>query len=83
MRGRTVTADPAGRPPVGAEWHLHEFAASLTSSSHNTVVAYRSDIEGFVVWAERLGTADPAGVDRLVLRRYVADGLGAPAVVLM
>ena len=76
MRGRTDTANPAGRSPAlapaGAEWHVDDFAASLTSSSPNTVVAYRSDIEGFVVWADRLGTAGPGSVDRLVLRRYVA-----------
>jgi len=59
-------------PSVAAEWQLDRFIASLTSSSVNTVAAYRSDVAGFASWAERLGTDGPAAVDRLVLRRYVA-----------
>lgn len=54
-------------------WCLDGFAASLTNSSANTVRAYRTDIEGFIQWAARLDVADPARVDRLVLRRYVAS----------
>ncbi|CAB4896466.1 unannotated protein [freshwater metagenome] len=72
MRGRTVEADAVGRTPASSAWHIDEFAASLTSSADNTVLAYRSDIEGFVDWTERLGLEGPAGVDRMVLRRYVA-----------
>ncbi|MCU1394334.1 MAG: xerC [Ilumatobacteraceae bacterium] len=59
-------------PPVGPGWQVDAFAASLTSASANTVAAYRADVEGFVVWAERLGMAGPDAVDRLVLRRWVA-----------
>jgi site-specific recombinase XerD len=36
------------------------------------VAAYRGDLEAFVAWASRSGTAEPAMVDRLVLRRYLA-----------
>ena len=54
-------------------WWIDDFVASLTSSSANTATAYRSDIAGFVQWAQRLGLDGPAGVDRLALRRYVAS----------
>lgn len=53
-------------------WHLEAFALSLTSSSDNTVAAYRSDLAGFISWVEVAGASSPAAVDRLVLRRYVA-----------
>ena len=72
MRGRTAEANATGAAPGVSEWHVHEFVASLTSSAENTVLAYRSDIEGFVEWAQRLGITAPDGVDRLVLRRFVA-----------
>jgi site-specific recombinase XerD len=35
------------------------------------VAAYRRDLEGFVEWAVAVDIVDPAGVDRIVLRRYV------------
>ncbi len=72
MGGRTITSDTVGRSPVGRVWRTDEFAASLTSSSSNTVTAYLGDIAGFVDWVERLDIAAPDAVDRLVLRRYVA-----------
>ncbi len=53
-------------------WCRHEFEASLHGSAPNTVQAYRRDLAGFVEWAQRLGVADPSGVDRKVLRRYVS-----------
>jgi len=53
-------------------WQLDDFVASLTSSAANTVSAYRSDLLGFIEWAETVGVASPADVDRVVLRRYVA-----------
>jgi integrase/recombinase XerC len=53
-------------------WQLDSFVASLTASSQNTLLAYRSDIASFVTWAARLQIESPAAVDRLVLRRYVA-----------
>jgi integrase/recombinase XerC len=53
-------------------WHLDDFERSLTSVRPATVAAYRRDLTGFVTWAERAGTRGPDGVDRLVLRRYLA-----------
>ena len=53
-------------------WRLDTFAESLTRASPNTVAAYRRDLEGFVAWAGRAGIEDPAAVDRIVLRRYLA-----------
>lgn len=53
-------------------WHLDEFVQSLTAASPNTVAAYRRDVSAFVAWAERAGLHDPDGVDRLLLRRYLA-----------
>jgi integrase/recombinase XerC len=69
---------------TAAAWHLDEFARSLTSSAANTVAAYRSDLAGFIAWAEGGGVLSPAAVDRIVLRRYVArlaaDGLAKRSV---
>jgi len=61
------------RPDAFDEWRLDEFVASLTGSSANTVSAYASDLRLLAEWAERSGVASPAGVDRLLLRRYVAS----------
>ncbi len=53
-------------------WEQEAFVRSLSSLSANTVDAYRRDVRDFVVWAERAQLDGPAGVDRLVLRRYLA-----------
>ncbi len=53
-------------------WRLDEFERSLTSVASATLEAYRRDIVAFVAWCERAGVADPARVDRLLLRRYLA-----------
>ena len=57
---------------MAAAWDLDEFAASLTSLAPASVTAYRRDLDAFVEWAGRLGLTGPDGVDRRVLRRYVA-----------
>lgn len=57
---------------MAATWDLDEFAASLTSLAPASVTAYRRDLDAFVEWAGRLGLTGPDGVDRRVLRRYVA-----------
>lgn len=54
-------------------WCIDEFAASLTRASANTVEAYRRDVRDF---EEFVGESDPARIDRLHLRRYLAH-LGA------
>jgi len=53
-------------------WELDEFSRSLTGVAPTTLVAYRSDLDAFTAWAERLGIQDPAAVDRILLRRYLA-----------
>lgn len=53
-------------------WHEQDFLASLTSVAPRTIEAYDRDLAGFAAWGERQGIGDPAAVDRLVLRRYVA-----------
>ena len=53
-------------------WHDAEFLGSLSSAAPRTVEAYGRDLAGFVEWAERGGIAGPEGVDRTLLRRYVA-----------
>jgi site-specific recombinase XerD len=58
---------------VADAWRLDAFAAALTGASANTVAAYRRDITAFAVWAERGGITEPARVDRVLLRRYVAS----------
>jgi site-specific recombinase XerD len=60
------------RSPTPSPWREDDFERSLTSASSNTVTAYRRDLDAFVEWATRVGAADPAAVDRLVLRRYLA-----------
>jgi site-specific recombinase XerD len=54
------------------DWCLDAFVDALTSSSANTVAAYRSDISAFAEWIERGGVLSPADVDRIQVRRYVA-----------
>lgn len=54
------------------EWRIDAFVQSLTAVSAATVTAYGSDVVAFAEWAERAGHDGPAGVDRLVLRRYLA-----------
>jgi site-specific recombinase XerD len=39
----------------------------------NTLVAYRSDLGGFVEFTNRYGVQDPVDVDRKLIRRYVAN----------
>ena len=53
-------------------WRLDTIAETLTRATPNTVAAYRRDLEGFVEWAGRADIEDPAAVDRIVLRRYLA-----------
>ena len=53
-------------------WHEREFLASLTSVAPRTLEAYGTDLAGFTTWAARGGVDGPGGVDRTLLRRYVA-----------
>ena len=55
-------------------WSLDGFTSSLTRASVNTITSYRRDLRDFVEWCETARTpiTAPAGVDRMVLRRYLA-----------
>jgi site-specific recombinase XerD len=53
-------------------WQREAFARSLTATSDATIQAYSRDLAAFVAWAERAGLDDPARVERLHLRRYLA-----------
>jgi site-specific recombinase XerD len=53
-------------------WQQDDFLRSLTAASANTVVAYRRDLDAFFAWAERGNVTEPAAVDRILLRRYLA-----------
>ena len=65
-----------GRYGSRVSWHEQEFLTSLTSVAPRTIDAYRADLEGFIRWAAGEGVDSPTGVDRLVLRRYVAHLAG-------
>ncbi|MEZ5218255.1 MAG: tyrosine recombinase XerC [Ilumatobacteraceae bacterium] len=54
------------------DWRIDEFGDALLSASPNTRIAYRRDVAAFAEWAARSGISDPGGVDRLLLRRYLA-----------
>ena len=53
-------------------WDIDGFVRSLTAAAPTTVDAYRGDVAGFVAWAERASITGPEGVDRRLLRRYLA-----------
>ena len=53
-------------------WELEAFRRSLGGLSPASVKAYGTDLEGFAEWAGRGGVEGPAGVDRVLLRRYLA-----------
>lgn len=59
-------------PPASASWRVDGFIESLTAASPNTLVAYRRDLDGFAEWVGRLGIDDPATIQRIQLRRYLA-----------
>ena len=52
-------------------WDLEAFARSLGGQSPATKRAYRGDLRAFTDWAERASVDTPAGVDRMLLRRYL------------
>jgi integrase/recombinase XerC len=53
-------------------WQQDAFSASLIALADGTVALYQRDLQAFVTWADRLGCAGPASVDRRTLRRYLA-----------
>lgn len=54
-------------------WALPGFVASLSDVSPATVEAYASDVAAFCEWASAAGVEGPASVDRVLLRRYLAE----------
>jgi integrase/recombinase XerC len=60
--------DTAGR----AAWQLEAYGDALLGRSPATRRAYLGDVEAFCEWAGRAGCAGPDGVDRVLLRRYLA-----------
>jgi site-specific recombinase XerD len=54
-------------------WDLTGFAAWLSGRSAATQRAYLSDVAAFAEWVARSSVDDPAGVDRMHLRRYLAS----------
>lgn len=57
-------------------WHEQQFLSSLAAAAPRTIDAYRADLAGFAGWAEERGVDGPDGVDRLVLRGFVAHLAG-------
>lgn len=57
---------------IDPAWRTSEFVSSLTAASDNTKSAYTSDLAAFVDWCASVDVAEPAAVDRLLLRRYLA-----------
>jgi site-specific recombinase XerD len=53
-------------------WDLDGYERALGGRSDATRRAYRSDLAAFAQWASRGGTTGPEGVDRMLLRRYLA-----------
>lgn len=54
-------------------WRWHDFVRSQTSLSARTQQAYETDVRLFAEWVSRSDIDDPAGVNRRVIRRYVAS----------
>jgi integrase/recombinase XerC len=67
-------ADPDGLAPA-ARHALEAFVAHLRDErglSAHTVAAYRHDMAQFLQFAGRAGVTDPAGVEPVLLRRFLA-----------
>jgi len=54
-------------------WEIAAYRRSVSGLSPATVRAYCSDVERFTVWAGRGGATGPSEVDRITLRRYLAN----------
>ncbi len=67
--GRAQAPDGAGE---SGAWLLGDYELFLQARAAATRRAYLGDVEAFSAWARRAGIDGPAGVDRLVLRRYLA-----------
>lgn len=54
-------------------WRLDRFVRAHSSLSERTLAAYRTDVRLFADWVERSGVTSPEGVNRTLVRRYVAN----------
>jgi integrase/recombinase XerC len=54
-------------------WEIERFELSLGSIAASSRAAYCRDVARFAAWADASGTSDPSDVDRLLIRRYLAD----------
>jgi integrase/recombinase XerC len=63
--------DPESGPTTA--WDLPGFGNWLSGRAEATRRAYVSDLGAFAEWMSRAGVTDPAGVERLHLRRYLAS----------
>ena len=54
-------------------WDSARFLSSLTRLSQATVTAYERDVNAFIEFASRLDVRAPDGVDRQLIRRYLAS----------
>lgn len=55
---------------------MRDFVDALTSVADSTAAVYRRDVEQFAAWASTEGVEGPGGVDRAVVRRYLAHLAG-------
>jgi integrase/recombinase XerC len=55
------------------DWQLDAFVRSHTSLSERTLSAYESDVRLFADWVERSDITAPEGVNRTLVRRYIAS----------
>lgn len=64
--------EPTGEARDDSVWRRDVFLRSLLSVSDATRGAYAGDLGSFIGWCERLGVVAPDGVERQMLRRYLA-----------
>ncbi len=57
---------------MAVSWRVDAYRRSVGGLAPTSVRAYATDVEQFAEWAERGGVDGPAGVSRLLLRRYLA-----------
>lgn len=71
--GKTAPGEGSGSAEaVSPAWEIPRFARWLGGHPDTTIRAYRSDVVGFAQWSQRAGLEGPAGVTRILLRRYLA-----------
>lgn len=54
-------------------WEIDRFELSLAGVAESSRLAYGRDVARFAHWAEQAGVTEPNEVDRLLIRRFLAD----------